>query len=175
MRDGLRSALAAVVRRLDDVPYRLGGSAMLSLRGLPIAPEDIDIQVNSQDREAVLAAVGDWLVSLDATDDGGQVTSEWLATLDVDSEKVEIMADLAVRSGASRWALPLRGADTAEVDGATVALADPGPWVVLYAVYRPATAGLLAPLVTAEDRDALLRELPAAMGIEWPFPEESHD
>ena len=72
------AALEAVAARLaeHDVPFLLGGSALLYALGIDVAVRDLDLMLRAKDRERFEAAAGDWLVSV-TTEPGPVLTSAW--------------------------------------------------------------------------------------------------
>jgi hypothetical protein len=147
------AALAAVAARLaeHDVPFLLGGSALLYALGIDVPVRDLDLMLRAEDRERFEAAAGDWLVSV-TTEPGPVLTSAWKATLDVDGVDVEGLGGLGFAGGPT---LPFRAGGTWR----GVPLAAPEVWWAAYRVYKPERAALLEPLVSVAAREAILVEL----------------
>src|SRR5215212_5024167 len=108
MRAPLEAALGAVAARLSshDVPFLLGGSALLDALGLDVEVRDVDLMLRPEDRAAFEEACGEWLVSV-TTAPGAVLTSAWKATLDVDGVEVEGLGGLGFSGGP---AVPCRAA-----------------------------------------------------------------
>ena len=134
-------ALDAVARRLreHDVPFLLGGSALLRALGLDVEVRDIDLMLRAEDRARFEAAAGEWLVST-TTEPGPVLTSAWKATLDVGGVEVEGLGGLGFADGRE---LPFRGAG----EWRGVPLAAPEVWYEAYLAYDPEKAALLEPIV----------------------------
>ena len=141
MREPLEAALEAVAERLaaHNVPFLLGGSALLDALGLDVEVRDIDLMLRPEDRGSFEAACGEWLLSV-TTAPGEVLTSAWKATLDVDGVEVEGLGGLGVTGGP---AAPFRSAGTRRYGAAEVPLCDPAVWLELYRVYKPEKAALL--------------------------------
>jgi len=147
MRAPLEAALEAVALRLaaHDVPFLLGGSALLDALGLDVPVRDIDLMLRPEDRGAFEAACGEWLMGV-TTEPGAVLSSEWKATLVVGGVEVEGLGGLGV-AGAAR--APFRAGGSRRYGAAEVPLCDPAVWLELYRVYKPERAELLEALVNA--------------------------
>jgi len=147
MRAPLEAALEAVALRLaaHDVPFLLGGSALLDALGLDVPVRDIDLMLRPEDRGAFEAACGEWLMGV-TTEPGAVLSSEWKATLVVGGVEVEGLGGLGV-AGAAR--APFRAGGSRRYGAAEVPLCDPAVWLELYRVYEPERAELLEALVNA--------------------------
>jgi hypothetical protein len=167
MRPRLRQALLVIAEGLADIPYRVGGSAMLALLGDDVPVGDIDIMVGAGDRQRVIDGCSAWVVGERTAGCHPLLASRWLLDLEVIGEEVEVMGGLAVRIGTSVWELPMRPGPVVEVEGVGIPLAAVGPWVVLYSVYKPERARRLSRWLSAEERDTVGSELPRDLGIEW--------
>jgi len=147
MRAPLEAALEAVALRLaaHDVPFLLGGSALLDALGLDVPVRDIDLMLRPEDRGAFEAACGEWLMGV-TTEPGAVLSSEWKATLVVGGVEVEGLGGLGV-AGAARALF--RAGGSRRYGAAEVPLCDPAVWLELYRVYKPERAELLEALVNA--------------------------
>ena len=147
------AALDAVAGRLreHDVPFLLGGSAMLYALGIDVPVRDLDLMLRAEDRARFEAAAGNWLVSV-TTDPGPVLTSAWKATLDVDGVEVEGLGGLGIAGGPT---LPFRAGGMWR----GVPLAAPEVWWAAYRVYNPSRAVLLEPLVAPDARTRILAEI----------------
>lgn len=146
-------ALETVALRLRaaEIPFLLGGSGLLHALGLDVPVRDVDLVLREQDRAALEAAAGEWLVGV-STEPGPVMRSAWIARLDVGGVEVECLGGLAM-AGVGR--LPFRGAGSWRVGEAEVPLADPAVWWRVYRAYKPERAKLLEPLIVARGYDAV--------------------
>ena len=146
-------ALEAVALRLGgaEIPFLLGGSALLRALGLDVPVRDLDLMLRAGDRARFEAAAGDWLVGV-TTEPGTVLTSAWKATLDVDGVEVEGLGGLGFAGGPE---LPFRSGGTWR----GVPLAAPEVWWAAYRAYKPERAALLEPLVPVDARERILAEL----------------
>ncbi|MEE8331452.1 MAG: hypothetical protein V3R84_06740 [Acidimicrobiia bacterium] len=167
MRPSQIAALAALTERFVDIPFLVGGSAMLALLGADVEPGDLDLVVAADSRDALEAAAGDWWQGAHVETGHPALRSVWLAHLDVHGEQVEVIGGLALVSNDIHWQVPMRSGGEVEVAGRTVRLAAVGPWVVLYTLYNPSRVAELLPYLTASERQKTLMELEPGMGIEW--------
>jgi hypothetical protein len=141
MREPLEAALEAVALRLaeHDVPFLLGGSALLDALGLDVEVRDVDLMLRPEDRGAFEAACEEWLRDV-TTDPGPVLTSAWKATLDVGGVEVEGLGGLGVTGGPPA---PFRSAGSRRYGEAEVPLCDPAVWLELYRAYKPEKAAQL--------------------------------
>jgi hypothetical protein len=154
------AALEAVALRLEavGVEFLLGGSALLHALGLDVQVRDIDLVLRSGDRERFEAAAGEWWRSL-STATTPYFRSAWKGTLDVEGVEVDGLGGLAwVRDGRV-VEMPFRAAGAWRCGAATVPLAAPEHWQLLYEGYRPERAAALAAVVGEEGRARALAEL----------------
>lgn len=168
MRSSQEAALAAVAERLEEIPFLVGGSALLALLGADVEPGDIDLVVAGASRDALEAAAGDWWRGTRVETGHPVFRSAWLADLDLDGEPVEVVGGLAVVANGVPWEVPLRSGGSVEVAGRRVRLAAVGHWVVLYTLYNPGRAVELLPFLTDSEKQKTLMELEQGMGVEWP-------
>lgn len=168
MRSSQEAALAAVAERFANIPFLVGGSALLAFLGADVEPGDVDLVVAADSRDAIEAAAGDWWQGTRVETGHPALRSAWLADLDVDGEPVEVVGGLTVVANGVPWEVPMRSGGVAEVAGRTVRLAAVGHWVVLYSLYNPSRAVELLPFVTASEKKKTLMELEQGMGVEWP-------
>src|SRR5215207_1210646 len=127
MRAPLEAALGAVAARLSshDVPFLLGGSALLDALGLDVEVRDVDLMLRPGDRAGFESACRDWLVSV-TTEPGEVLSSEWKATLDIGGVEVEGLGGLGFAGGP---AAPFRAAGVRRYGAADVPLCDPSVWL----------------------------------------------
>jgi hypothetical protein len=149
VRAPLEAALEAVALRLasHDVPFLLGGSALLDALGLDVEVRDVDLMLRPDDRAAFEAACGEWLVSV-TTEPGEVLSSAWKATLDVDGVEVEGLGGLGITGGPP---VPFRAAGSRRYGRAEVPLCDPAVWLELYRAYKPEKAALLELATRGDD------------------------
>ena len=134
MLDELQRVAAAL--KTHDVPFLLGGSALLRALGHDVPVRDVDLMLRPEDRDRFETACARWWVAT-TTDPGPVLTSEWKATLDVDGVEVEGLGGLGFPDGRK---LPFRG--RGEWHG--IPLAAPEVWREAYEAYAPEKAALLA-------------------------------
>jgi hypothetical protein len=143
----LRAGLAELARRLDhhEVPFLLGGSAMLVCRGIDVAVGDLDIWVSRHQLNAVLAALepdhpvirreprppwqSAWLVRARLCSGAGSVA-------------VDIIGDLAIEIGGvvARFPIDVDTAEVVDVDGWPVPIDSMWRWYHLYRLHDPGKA-----------------------------------
>ena len=158
----LAAALEAVALRLQaaDVPFLLGGSALLHALGLDVAVLDLDLVARAPDRAAVEAAAGEWHVAT-TTAPTTLWRSPWKAELAVGGAEVDVLGGLAwtLADGGPVAAMPFRAEGTWRCGATEIPLAPAAHWLLLYERYRPERAAQLAPLVTPAARAAARAEL----------------
>jgi hypothetical protein len=145
------AALRAVAARLG-VPVLLGGSGLLHALGADVTVGDVDLVARPQDRAAV-EALPWWRAT--TTEPTPLMRSAWKADLDVGGVTVEVLGGLAWADGDRVVEMPFR----AEGEWEGVGLAPAAHWLELYERYRPDRARVLAPLVSAEQRERARAEL----------------
>jgi hypothetical protein len=152
------AALRAVAARLtaDEVPFLLGGSALLHALGLNVAVRDIDLVLRPEDRAGVEALP--WWVAT-TTEPTELMRSAWKATLEVDGVEVEALGGLAWWTGERVATMPFRAEGSWRCGAVDVPLASAAHWLLLYERYKPDRARELAPLVGDAGRAAALAEL----------------
>ena len=156
----MRTSLVALVNRLTtcEIPYALGGSMMLHLRGLTDDVADIDIAVPADAKEAVRAATQAWWIG-ERPNDRSTFDSAWRVKLDVDGVAGHVFGGFAVMRDERRVALPLRSDEAVEIDGTAVSLAPLEVWWLAYGAYRPERAEAIAQTIERSRCTALLEEL----------------
>ncbi len=91
---------AAVVRRLVDglegVPWALTGSTSFALQGVPVEPDDVDVQTTAHGAHEVEARFADSVVDPVARSSGDGVRSHF-GVLSVAGVRVEVMGGLQKR------------------------------------------------------------------------------
>lgn len=138
-------ALDEVALRLEDLPFVLGGSAMMACRGIPVTVGDIDLLIAGSQRSAVAGRIPDATFT---SSDHPDFCTSWRVEFEAATMPVEVIGDFCLYSGDHRLAVPAIGAGE-RVHG--IELAAVAPWVVVYRVLNPAKAALLEPLTTADD------------------------
>ncbi len=170
IRPAQERALVALARRFrpNGVPFQVGGGCLLVGLGLDVDAGDIDLVVPSGELASVQRAAGKWWRGpVDAEPVGrGLFRSAGLARLEVEGEPVDVIAGLAALIGGTLWRVPFRPGPEWNLGGVQIPLAPPGQWLVLYRVYRPERARLLAGAVDVAELERTRSELPPGMDIE---------
>lgn len=137
---GHRRALLEVAAALggQDVPFGVGGSALLALLGIPVTVGDLDVLVP--------VGIDPPPLPWPAVDPGlppGPVASDWILRGRVLGVSVDLMSGLRVDTGSGVVEVPIDGGGVADVGGVEVALSSPRAWRELYRRHRPQRAELL--------------------------------
>ena len=153
-------ALGALTERLDatNVPFLLGGGALLHALGLVEDVGDLDLMARGEDRDRFCAATRDWLRSL-STEQTDLWASGWFAQLRVHGVPVDAIGAMAFRVEDRVARLPFSRGGTWRLGSVQVGLADPALWWAVYSVYSPKKAALLEAVVSTDRRRAVLVEL----------------
>ena len=137
---GHRRALLEVAAALGghDIPFGVGGSALLALLGMPVTVGDLD----------VLVPVGIDPPSLPwrAVDPGlppGPIASDWIRRGPVLGIPVDLISGLRVDTGSGVVEIPIDGGGVVDVGGVEVTLSSPRAWRELYRRHRTRRAELL--------------------------------
>ena len=156
----MRTSLVALVNRLTacEIPYALGGSMMLHLRGLTDDVAEIDVAVPAGAKEAVRAATQAWWIG-ERPNDRSCFASAWRVKLDLDGVAGHVFGGFAVLRDERRVVLPLRSDEVVEVDGTSVSLAPLEVWWLAYGAYRSERAETIAQAIDRSRCAALLEEL----------------
>lgn len=143
----------------SGVEWRLGGSALLAVLGVPVDIGDLDVTVPGSALDAVRRACEPWFTGVSLGDAPAPWCSDWLATLHVEGTEVDVLGGFCVRTAAGRVPVPQDAGDELHLAGVTVPLADPAVWWWVYRHYRPAKAAQLAEVVPASRLAAIERRL----------------
>jgi hypothetical protein len=154
------AALEAVALRLQaaDIPFLLGGSALLHALGLPVEVRDVDLVLRPEDHDRLRDAAGDWWRG-STTETTPLFRSSWKATLDVGGVDVDALGGLAWADRDRIARMPFRAEGTWRRGAAEVALAPAGAWLLLYERHRPDRAALLSDHLPAGARELAMREV----------------
>jgi hypothetical protein len=169
--DTTRRALAALTRVLagEDVPFQVGGSALLYALGLVDEVGDLDVVFRPEDRvrlgTALLSATGVPPV-FDVGQEPGFV-SGWRASHRFRGVDLDMTAAVALRYREGFVArLPFRDGSVWDVEGTPVPLAPLTDWLLVYRYHNPARAELLEPFVAVEEWVEFLDVLGAPTGFD---------
>jgi hypothetical protein len=135
--------LAEALHR-QDVPWLLGGSALLAAIGIDVEVGDLDLTVPEDALEQVQAACERWGPRTSVGDPPPPWCSAWLVTANIGDVEVEVIGGMCVRTPAGPRPLPQDLHGHLDVDGVDVPLADPAVWWWIYRGYKPERAALLA-------------------------------
>jgi hypothetical protein len=140
----VRTALISVAERLRDeqVPYLLGGSALLHAHGLVDHVGDLDLMLPGNALERFRAATESWWVGV-STDAQLPFASAWKATLDVAGVQVEGIGDFAVVGPEGVLRIPYEQDGSWELDGLSIPLASLDAWRTIYRVIKPERMAVL--------------------------------
>ena len=159
-----RGALADVARRLSngDVPFVVGGSAMLAARGLDVTVGDLDICTTGDRLDAVATAL-ESLNPVVRREPPPPWRSTWLvrAAFPGDVTAVDVIGDLAidVDGAVARFPVAFDHADVIDVAGVAVAFDSMWRWYHLYTVHNPARAAQIAAIAGTGDLENAATEL----------------
>ncbi len=99
---------AAVVRRLvdrlDGVRWALTGSTSFALQGVPVDPDDVDVQTTADDAYEVEARFADRVVDPVTRSSGDGIRSQF-GVLSIEGVEVEVMGGLQKRVNGA-WTSP---------------------------------------------------------------------
>ncbi|WP_435118242.1 nucleotidyltransferase domain-containing protein [Halolamina sp. C58] len=101
-----RDAIETLAARLDEVPWALTGSASFALQGVPVEPDDIDVQTTAAGAYAIEEAFADRVldpVSHSATE---RIASHFGA-VELHGLRVEIMGAVQKRRPDGTWEPPV--------------------------------------------------------------------
>lgn len=160
----LRGALAEVARRLShgDVPFVVGGSAMLACRGLDVVVGDLDICTTGDQLDVVLTAL-ESLNPVVRREAPPPWRSTWLvrAAFPGDNAAVDVIGDLAIDidGTVARFPVDVDHADVVDVEGVAVAFDSMWRWYHLYMVHNPARAAQIADVAGPGDLEDAASEL----------------
>lgn len=155
------SALRAVAEALNarDVPWLLGGSAMIAALGVDVEVGDLDITVPADMLGEVQAACADWEPRTSVGHAPPPWCSAWLVAGSIGDVEVEVIGDLCVLTPDGPCPVPHDPGGHLDLDGVMVPLADPAVWWWVYRGYKPERAALLAAVVPAARRAEVERRL----------------
>jgi hypothetical protein len=158
-----------------EVPWRLGGSAMIAALGADVVVGDLDVTVPAGTLDAVQAACEEWSPRTSVGNPPPPWCSSWLVAASIGDVEVEVIGDLCVVTPEGRRPVPQDLGGHLDLEGVTVPLADPAVWWWVYRGYKPDRASLLEAIVPATRRAAVERRLgpsPAPPGRAAPQPSD---
>ncbi len=142
-------ALRQLARQLGDLPWALGGSAMLAVCGIDVAVNDLDVMADAGSASDVHAAFPDFARIGRGP---GPAHSAWLLSGRLGDVDVDVIGDMAVRGADGIEVFGLRVARTVVVDGVEIPLAPLEQWQRIYLVLEPVKAQLIAAHLEREQR-----------------------
>lgn len=104
--DTHRRVVLTLAERLADadVAWALTGSTSFALQGVPVDPDDVDVQTNVGDAATVAECFPDCVVDPVAFSEGEGIRSEF-GVLDIEGVRVEVMGGVQ-RWEDGRWSAP---------------------------------------------------------------------
>jgi hypothetical protein len=171
----VRTVLIEVTRLLADaeVPFQVGGSALLHALGLVDRVGDLDLVFRADDRRVlgrVLQRETGEAPAFDVTQEPGFV-STWRAKLAWRGVELDMTGEIALRYPDGFVArIPFTQGSTWDLGGVPVPLAPPADWLLVYRYHNPSRAALLEPFVPAERWRELLLAIGARHGFDGTVP-----
>ena len=162
----LRAGLAELAQRLyrREVPFLLGGSAMLACRGIEVVAGDLDICTSRHQLNAVLAALeSDHPVIRWEPRPPWQ--SAWLVrarlSIGAGSVAVDVIGNLAIEIGGvvARFPIDVDTAEVVDVDGWPVPIDSMWRWYHLYRLHDPGKAAQIYSAAGPGDLEGAAAEL----------------
>lgn len=102
----MRPEMIAVLRRLDrdldGILWVITGSVGLALQGMPLEPNDLDIQTDTAGAYEIARRLGPYITRPVALTTKGRTRSHWGALV-VDGVEVEIIGDIQHCPSADEW------------------------------------------------------------------------
>ncbi|MFW5934480.1 MAG: nucleotidyltransferase domain-containing protein [Halolamina sp.] len=102
-RDAIRTLAAGID---DGVSWALTGSASFALQGVPVEPEDVDVQTTAAGAYAIESAFGDRIVDPVSLSAAERIKSHFGA-LELNGVRVEIMGAVQKRRPDGTWEPPV--------------------------------------------------------------------
>ncbi|WP_202593754.1 nucleotidyltransferase domain-containing protein [Halolamina rubra] len=107
LNDAYRDAILTLAARIDDeVSWALTGSASFALQGVPVEPEDVDVQTTAAGAYAIESAFGDRIVDPVSLSAAERIKSHFGA-LELNGVRVEIMGAVQKRRPDGTWEPPV--------------------------------------------------------------------
>lgn len=107
LKDAYRDAILTLAARIDDeVSWALTGSASFALQGVPVEPEDVDVQTTAAGAYAIESAFGDRIVDPVSLSAAERIKSHFGA-LELNGVRVEIMGAVQKRRPDGTWEPPV--------------------------------------------------------------------
>ncbi|GAB7014364.1 nucleotidyltransferase domain-containing protein [Halolamina salina] len=101
-----RNAIETLAPAVDDVPWALTGSASFALQGVPVEPDDIDVQTTAAGAYAIESAFEDRVVDPVSLSTGERIKSHF-GVLELHGLRVEIMGAVQKRRPDGTWESPV--------------------------------------------------------------------
>jgi len=107
LNDEYRDAIRTLAAGIDDgVSWALTGSASFALQGVPVEPEDVDVQTTAAGAYAIESAFGDRIVDAVSLSAAERIKSHFGA-LELNGVRVEIMGAVQKRRPDGTWEPPV--------------------------------------------------------------------
>ncbi|MFC4438183.1 MULTISPECIES: nucleotidyltransferase domain-containing protein [Natrialbaceae] len=117
-----RGVVKTLATALDDVPWALTGSTSFALQGVPLTPNDVDVQTTEDGAYEIERRFAAQVVEPVSFAESASIRSHFGA-LEQDGVRVEIMGDVRKRRDGGTWGSPIELAEHHEfvtVDGVRV-------------------------------------------------------
>ncbi|MFP7494919.1 hypothetical protein SFC66_14115 [Terribacillus saccharophilus] len=120
------------VLEANDIPYTIGGSLLLSLKGLPVIPSDVDILVESKIFASAHEVIRSYATAFEDKPAQGRFLTEACTTFTLaDRLQVDLMTGFAIAHEADRFEMRFT-IEKAETHAGLLPLSSMEAWYVMY-------------------------------------------
>lgn len=120
------------VLEANDIPYAIGGSLLLSLKGLPVIPNDVDILVEPKMFAKAHKVIREYAAAFENKPPQGRFLTKACTTFTMaDGLKVDLMTDFAVSYENGRFEMPFT-IEKAETQAGMLPFSSMEAWYVMY-------------------------------------------
>lgn len=135
----MHTTLRKLLKQLENknLTWAIGGSLMLSIRGLKTTPNDIDLLVTKKDAQTISGILDSMGTRLNPISSHPVFTSSYFAKYEVDGVGIDVMADFGVKHKAGLYVCPFATdlvTTTHVVDKSPCPLSSIEDWYVLYSL-----------------------------------------